>query len=345
MDYPGFRQKLQDYLGNKLEKREADLLREHISTCAACRMILDDVRASVAEQPEPGEIPESSVIEIDGYRIMKQLGKGGMGAVYRAVQLSLKRDVAVKVLSKEMAKRDVLAQRFEREARAAARLTHPNLIRVYEFGKTGETLFISMEFIDGKTVFQLIKEKGRVNPVRCLEIALKVAEVMNYAYKEGIIHRDIKPGNIMIESTGDVKLADLGLAKEIGGEPEAEGGLTMAGERLGTPDYMSPEQIKETKSVDHRADIYSLGATLFHMLTSRRPFSGKTAVETMKKVLETEVEFTEEEEKLIPPAVRNLVVEMMEKNFRNRIQKWKLVVRKINMLLSTNLRGHVKKPR
>ncbi len=347
MDYNGFRHKLEDFLADKLEEREAILLREHLNTCRACTMILEDVQATFVP---PDRLDHETALEgevsIEGYRIVERLGKGGMGAVYRAVQLSLERDVALKVLSKELAKNETLIQRFEREAQAAARLSHPNLIGVYDFGKAGETYYISMEVIDGKTVYQLIRERGRLEARRCLEIALRVAEALDYASASaGIIHRDIKPENIMIDSIGEVKIADMGLAKEVGGGKEPGGGITMVGERLGTPFYMSPEQIRETKSVDHRADIYSLGATLFHMLTGRRPFAGKTVVETMKLVLENKAEFADKEREYVPAAVRRLVLEMMEKNVKHRIQKWKQVTRKIDGLLATGLRGPIKKHR
>jgi serine/threonine protein kinase len=347
MDYNGFRHKLEDFLANKLEEREAILLREHLNTCCACTMILEDVQATFVPLDRLGhETALEGEVSIEGYRIIERLGKGGMGAVYRAVQLSLERDVALKVLSKELAKNETLIQRFEREAQAAARLSHPNLIGVYDFGKAGETYFISMEVIDGKTVYQLIRERGRLEARRCLEIALRVAEALDYASESaGIIHRDIKPENIMIDSIGEVKIADMGLAKEVGEGKELGGGITMVGERLGTPYYMSPEQIRETKSVDHRADIYSLGATLFHMLTGRRPFAGKTVVETMKLVLENNAEFADEEREYVPAAVRRLVLEMIEKNVKHRIQKWRQVTRKINGLLATGLRGPIKKHR
>jgi serine/threonine protein kinase len=347
MDYSSFRLKLEELLANKLQEREAELLRDHIGNCRACAMILEDVRATFTPPQElDGQVLPETEVAVKGYRITKKLGKGGMGAVYRAVQLSLNRDVALKVLSKELAKNESLIQRFEREARAAARLSHPNLIRVFDFGQTDETYFISMEFVDGKTVYQLIRERGRLEPRRSLEIALRVAEALDYASESaGIIHRDIKPENIMVDSIGEVKIADMGLAKEVGGGSEPGGEITMVGERLGTPFYMSPEQIRETKNVDHRADIYSLGATLFHMLTGRRPFAGETAVETMKLVLQSKAEFTEEEREYIPTAVRRLVVGMIEKNANHRIQKWRQVVKEISGLLATGLRGSIKRHR
>lgn len=334
MDYNRFKEKLQDLLANRLPEVEAAVLRQHISGCRACSMILEDVKISYAVPAAGEEALAGCDVEIDGYKIVAQLGKGGMGTVFRAVQLSLNRNVALKILSEELVKDDALIARFEREARAAARLSHPNLVDVYDCGRAGEVYFFSMEYIDGKTVYRLIKEKGQMPTRRTLEIALKVAEALEYASEMGIIHRDIKPENIMIDSTGVVKLTDMGLAKEVGGDADGEGSITMVGERLGTPDYMSPEQIKETRNVDHRADIYSLGATMFHMLTGRRPFAGKTAVEIMEQVLEKEVEFTPEEESLVPSGVRSLVLEMLEKNYRHRIQSWKLVIRRTNALLT-----------
>ena len=342
MEYAKYRQKIQLLLGGKIEEREARLLREHIGACQACQMILEDVRASSVSLAE--EAPTGIDIAIEGYRITGRIGKGGMGEVFRGIQLSLERDVALKILSKRFAENKALIQRFEREARAAGRLNHPNLIRVYDFGRAGDTYFFSMEFIDGKTLLQLIKEKGRLDVRESLKIALKVAEALQYAHEEGIIHRDIKPDNVMLTQSSEVKVADMGLVKEVGAESVSAGGITVAGERLGTPYYMSPEQVKETKSVDHRADIYSLGATLFHMLTGRKPVSGRTAVEVMQNVLSEEVQFTEEEERFIPAPVRRLMLEMLEKNPNQRIQAWEQVIRTIQSVLKTGLRGPVRRP-
>lgn len=331
MDIGAYRKKLQIFLANRLEEREAALLREHLSSCRACQMILEDVQVSfVAPPPVTSEAAQGEwEHSVDGYRIVQRLGKGGMGAVYKAVQLSLERDVALKVLDKELVQNETLIERFMREAKAAARLTHSNIVRVYDFGKSGESYFISMEFIDGQTVYQVIREQGRLDSKRALEIASKVAAALDFASQSGVIHRDIKPENIMLDSSGDVKIADMGLAKEVSVEPGSEGGITMAGERLGTPYYMSPEQIKDTRSVDHRADIYSLGSTLFHMVTGRRPFAGATSLETMELVLNTEAGFTDKEKNHTPPGVRKLIMKMMEKNLRDRYQTWKDVLRNI----------------
>jgi serine/threonine-protein kinase len=344
MEYIKFREKIGLLLANRMEDREASLLRDHIATCRVCQMILEDVRTSLVSPIGEREGALSGVeVAIDGYRITGRIGKGGMGEVFRGVQLSLNRDVALKVLAKRFCQNEALIQRFEREARAAGRLSHPNLIRVYDFGKAGDTYFFSMEFIDGKTVSQLIKERGRLDVRESLEIALKVAIALEYAHREGLIHRDIKPDNIMLTAGGEVKVADMGLVKEVGGVSVSIGGITVAGEKLGTPYYMSPEQVKETKAADHRADIYSLGATLFHMLTGRRPFTGKTAVEVMQNVISGEAEFTEEEEHFIPAPVRRLLMDMLEKNINLRVRNWKQVIRSIESLLRAGLRGPTKK--
>jgi len=344
MDHLVFRKKLGELLSGNLDKREASLLQEHIDNCSACSMILEEVKASFV--PQRAEAPKTSAevgeVSVPGYEIIERLGKGGMGAVYKAEQTSLGRIVAIKVLFEELSKNDTLIQRFEREARAAAKLTHPNLIHVYDFGKSDKVHFITMEFVDGKTVYQLIRDMGKINPKKTLEIALKVAEALDYAFQNGIIHRDIKPENIMIDSIGEVKIADMGLAKEIGGDKDEHGNITMMGERLGTPYYMSPEQIKETRSVDHRADIYSLGTTMFHMITGRRPFAGATSVETMELVLNSEAGFTDKEKEFAPSAVRKLIINMMEKLPNKRPEKWKHVIKSISGLIQSGMRGIVR---
>jgi serine/threonine-protein kinase len=335
MRYDDYRKKLENYLSGAIDDREKSLLDAHIGTCTACKMILEDVkRTYIPKSPVPikGTIQDADVgVAIEGYTFLEKIGKGGMGEVYRAHQQSMDRYVAIKILSKKLLENESFIQRFEREARAAAKLMHPNFIRIIDYSRSAGVPYYVMEYIDGATVQDEINRTGRIPVARALEIALEVAVALGYAESEGVIHRDIKPDNIMITASGAVKVADMGLAKSI--DEIESGGITMAGERLGTPYYMSPEQIKDTKSVDHRGDIYSLGATLFHMLTGRRPFTGKTPLEIMKNVLANEPEFTEEDNGILSAPVRALVLEMMEKLPKNRIQKWKAVARKIEALL------------
>jgi serine/threonine protein kinase len=229
---------------------------------------------------------------IAGYEIVDLVGKGGMGEVYRAKQLSMDRVVALKVLSTKLAKSDPsFAKRFVEEARAAGRLSHPHIISVHDVGRTllkspagdEEVYYFSMEFVDGETVKDVIQRDGACTADLVNRVMQAMAAALVYAESMGVVHRDIKPENIIITATGEVKLADLGLAQQVGAENSVqEAGHGSGGRRvMGTPLYMSPEQARGL-AVDHRSDHYSLGATLFHMLTGHPPFSGENSKAIMK---------------------------------------------------------------
>ena len=203
------------------------------------------------------------------YEVLELIGRGGMGAVYKARQLALDRSVAVKLLPLEVSVDRDFADRFVREARTMARMNHPNIVSVFDFGTTPEGhLYFIMEFVEGTTLHHLIKTVG-LKPEQALEIIASVCEALAYAHGEGVVHRDIKPANVLVDMKGRVKVTDFGLARL--DSPTAEQwGNTMPGAVLGTPDYMSPEQKRGVK-VDHRADIYSLGVMLYEMLCGQVP--------------------------------------------------------------------------
>lgn len=216
--------------------------------------------------PEPAELsrqfPQLDILEL--------LGQGGMGAVYKARQRQLDRLVALKILSPQLVQDAAFAERFVREARSLARLNHPRIISVYDFGKTEAGLFyFIMEFIDGTDLRRVI-QAGQLSPPEALAIVPQICEALQYAHDEGIVHRDIKPENILLDKKGRVKIADFGLAKLLG-QPASVYTLTRAGQRMGTPHYMAPEQIEHPHQVDHRADIYSLGVVFYEMLTGELP--------------------------------------------------------------------------
>ena len=204
------------------------------------------------------------------YVIEKKLGEGGMGAVYRAVDSKLKRTVALKILPREKAQNSILVKRFQAEAQAAAQLRHKNIVCVYDSGELDGYLYIAMEFVDGIDVQDLVMRKGALSIKRSLDIIKQVARALEHAHEQTIVHHDIKPANLLIDRDGNVKLADMGLARSIAETEEA--GITRAGTTVGTVDYMSPEQARDSKSADCRSDIYSLGATWYHMLVGRPLF-------------------------------------------------------------------------
>ena len=212
----------------------------------------------------------SSVKKLGHFKLEKKVGEGGMGAVYRAVDDNLGRIVALKVLPRDKAQNELMVKRFQSEARAAANLRHENIVGVYDSGEADGYLYIAMEFVDGIDVQELLLRKGLLSPKRSLDIIKQVARALIHAYEQNIVHRDIKPSNLMIMRDGSVKLADMGLARSL--TEDENTGITRAGTTVGTVDYMSPEQARDSRSADCRSDIYSLGATWFYMLTGQPPF-------------------------------------------------------------------------
>jgi len=254
---------------------------------------------------------------LGGYEIKELLGAGGMGKVYLATQVSINRPVALKVLAARFSQDENFTKRFVREAQSAGRLLHPNLVTVFDAGQENDTYFFSMEYVEGEALSKKVFEGGGLPAGEALRIVRQVAEALQYAYERGIIHRDIKPDNIMITPKGRVKLADLGLAKIIEGDG-GESGLTVAGAVMGTPHYLAPEQARDSKDVDQRADIYSLGCTFYNMLTGHVPFSGSSTYEILKRHETEEPEFPEESG--IPEPVKALVCAMMAKSKEDRPQ-------------------------
>ena len=201
--------------------------------------------------------------------IIGLLGQGGMGAVYKARQPRLNRFVALKILSPEKQKDPQFAERFQREARALAWLNHPHIVTVYDFGEAQGHYYLLMEFVDGMTLRRVLQGR-RVEPPEALAIVPQICQALQYAHEQGVIHRDIKPENILLDKRGQVKIADFGIAKILDLEPR-DLSLTGAKDVVGTPHYMAPEQIERPQSVDHRADIYSLGVVFYEMLTGELP--------------------------------------------------------------------------
>ena len=216
--------------------------------------------------PEPGELAE----KFPQLEIIELLGQGGMGAVYKARQKQLDRLVALKILPPEVGRSEAFAERFTREARSLAKLNHPQIVTVYDFGRTEDGLYyFLMEFVDGTDLRHII-QAGELTSEQALAIVPQVCEALHYAHKKGIVHRDIKPENILLDTEGDIKIADFGLARLLD-KPTSAYTLTHSGQRMGTPHYMAPEQIEHPQEVDHRADIYSLGVVFYEMLTGELP--------------------------------------------------------------------------
>lgn len=226
---------------------------------------------------DSGSLPPVTGLELGHFVIEERIGRGGMGAVFRAIDRRLDRVVALKVLSPELSRDPEAVQRFQNEARAAARLDHENIARVYYIGEEDGLHFIGFEFVTGTNIREFILQKGKLAPVDAVNYTLQIAEALRHTAAANVVHRDIKPSNIIISPTGRAKLVDLGLARHAGADVSTE--LTVAGTALGTFDYISPEQAIDARNVDVRSDIYSLGCTLYHMLTGEPPYPKGTMFE------------------------------------------------------------------
>jgi serine/threonine protein kinase len=227
--------------------------------------------------------------QIPGYQVLSKLGQGAMAVVFKARQLSLDRIVAIKVLPRRLSENQEFVDRFYKEGRAAAKLNHPHIVGAYDVGEAGGYHYFVMEYIDGETVYELVAKGRPMEEARAIQIALEVSQALEHSHAQGLIHRDVKPKNIMITKEGEVKLADMGLAREMG---DYEAAQAEAGRAYGTPYYISPEQIRGSINIDTRADIYSLGATFYHMVTGKVPYEGPSPSAVMHKHLK---------EALLPP--------------------------------------------
>jgi tRNA A-37 threonylcarbamoyl transferase component Bud32 len=241
--------------------------------CPKCLMLQASLPTEAAGGPSAKSAPpthEALAAAFPQLEILELIGQGGMGFVFKARQLKLDRLVALKILPQSLAADPAFAERFTREGRMLARLNHPNIVTVHDFGLAPNGFFyLLMEYVDGVNLRQAMKA-GRFTPAQALAIVPKICEALQFAHNEGILHRDIKPENILLDAKGRVKIADFGIAKLLG-ERRAEATLTGAGATLGTPNYMAPEQIENSGDVDHRADIYSLGVVFYEMLTGGLP--------------------------------------------------------------------------
>ncbi len=261
---------------------------------------------------------------IGGCRIEKKIGKGGMATVFKAHHLSFDMPMAVKILHPHLAESNPnMVERFLREARAAVRLRHPNIINVMNVGEEKGIYYIVMSYVEGGSLAMVIKENGKIPPKRTFEIALEVSKALQVAEEHGIVHRDIKPENILIDTNGNVLLADLGVAKMLDTPDELS--ITRTGIVIGTAYYVSPEQIRYAKDIDIRSDIYSLGATMYYMLTKVHPFEGRTPFEVMQKHLTSPLTPLKEHDPTIPDVAWEVIEKMMRKKREERYQNsWEL---------------------
>jgi len=253
----------------------------------------------------------SRTIVNDRYEIGKRIGRGGMAEIFQARDILLDRPVAMKVLFPEFATDPAFVERFRREAQAAANLNHPNIVGVYDWGQVNNTYYIAMEYVNGRTLADILKQSGTLTPMQVCDVMSEVASALISAHQNGVIHRDIKPGNILVSTTGQVKVADFGIARALGAGVEQ--GLTQTGAVMGTATYFSPEQAQGV-ATDQRSDIYSLGVVMYEMLSGVAPFTGENAVAIAYKQVHEHAMPLDQRRTSVPPEVAAIVAKCMEKS-------------------------------
>lgn len=276
----------------------------------------------------PDDEGELAGRRLGGYQLVKRIGSGGMGEVYRAVQVALGRQVAIKILSPELTEDRTFVDRFMTEARAAGKLNHPNVAQVHEVGESDGIYYYSMEYLAGGSVQERIRGGRALELAESIKVVLGCARALEYAEKHGVIHCDIKPDNLMLTEDDEVRLTDLGIARTVKSMAEKvkqEGGV------LGSPHYMAPEQARG-EPIDHRVDIYALGATFYRVISGRTPFSGKNAREIMEKQVYEEPAGLRSINPEIPQAVCRVVTRMMKKKPEKRYQHARELIKELERL-------------
>jgi eukaryotic-like serine/threonine-protein kinase len=279
--------------------------------------------------PNTHSDPDLSGAKLGNYQLLRRLGRGGMAEVYLAEQISLRRQVAFKVLKRDLAEDEAYVRRFHNEARAAASLVHANIVQIHEVGCFEGIHFIAQEYVAGQNLKQWLARHRTADTKTAVHVMRQVAAALHRASQQGIIHRDIKPENIMLAKTGEVKVADFGLAR-VGFERQSVD-LTQVGVTLGTPLYMSPEQV-EGRAVDPRSDLYSFGVTSYEMLAGRPPFEGDTPLSVAVQHLRTPPERLENHRPDIPEGLCRVVHRLLEKAPTDRYQSATDIIRDLRTL-------------
>lgn len=339
-------EELSAFVSGQLSAEEIETIAQHLESCTRCEALVASLfeqsdsivtalrrqlpidtassfdiaqvyQASLTINPPTTATPRDAAlpIQLGPYRLVRKIGQGGMGAVYEAFHVNLKRRVAFKTVRAEQAGEPLFVRRFELEMEAIGRLDHPNIVRASDAGEFGGTPFLVMEYLEGMSLNQLLRRTGRLETPAVLEIARQTALGLEYASQHGLIHRDIKPSNLFLTNQGQIKIIDLGLVKLLSlweGPAEA----TSSGRILGTADYIAPEQARQLDDLDIRADVYSLGCTLYELLTGRPPFPTSEYPSASAKIVAhcTEVPLPIDRLRAdVPPLLQQLVERMLAK--------------------------------
>jgi tRNA A-37 threonylcarbamoyl transferase component Bud32 len=343
----------------KLNDADARAVAEHLAGCPDCRRAAEDAsgdsfvaRLRAAGTPNasdntavpggrgpaaPPDVPPE-LANHPRYRILKELGRGGMGVVYLAQQTAMNRQVVIKVVNKALLDHPDAVERFRREVHAAARLSHPNIVTAHDAEQAGELHMLVMEFVPGQSLADVLKKRGLLAVAHACHFARQAALGLQHAYEQGMVHRDIKPHNLMVTPKGQVKILDFGLAK-IASEQSAGKGLTSTGAYMGTPDYCAPEQATDARTADVRADLYSLGCTLYALLAGRPPFEEDTAVKTILAHLERAPAPLPTLRPDVPEALWRVVARLLAKDPAQRYQKPAEVAQALAPFVKPGLQG------
>lgn len=341
-DHPS-EQKLRDFVLGNLSAEDQIELETHIGNCSACCEWLennldhpeDDTLISALRQfdtcldfqttPQTSTwdlpITPDELLEHPRYEVIEHIGSGGMGQVFRAKHRIMDREVAIKVIKRQYMNDETTLRRFENEIKAAAKLNHPSIVSSFDAEGEEHLNLLVMEYVDGKKMSDLVAHKKRLSIRHACHFARQVAQGLDHAMEQGLTHRDIKPQNLLVTAEGVVKIMDFGLAKfasETLGEDEES--LTLEGESFGTPDYVAPEQVRNAKSADIRADIYSLGCTLYYMLTGRKVFPQGTVAEKLAAHLEKKPDPIGVLRDDLPEELTAIIEKMMHKELEHRYQ-------------------------
>lgn len=299
----------------ELEERFPDVDPAWLANCVRTETSETEFGGSIPAEPEP-PLPE----RLGDYRIVSRLGVGGMGTVYRAVHERMGREVAVKLLRPEIQKNPMLLQRFDREVRAVARLSHPNIVTALDAREHEGLHFLVTELVDGRDLDQTVRINGPLPPLDALECVLQAARGLAYAHSQGVIHRDIKPANLLKSKDGTIKILDMGLARISNADSSTDVNLTGTGVMMGTAAYMPPEQARDTRKADARSDLYSLGCTLFYLLTGRTAFTGTTQMDMILSHVNQPIPSLRQISGQIPVAVDRIFQRLVAKNPDERFQ-------------------------